>query len=310
VIVGPESFDDAGVIDLGNGQALVQTVDFFPPVIDDPYEFGQIAAANSLSDIYAMGGMPLTVLNIVGFPSDKLPIAVLAEILAGGATKVREAGAAVLGGHSVKDAEIKYGLSVTGVVRRDQILTNGGARVGDRLVVTKPLGMGAITTGIKRQRTAPADVRAATATMATLNAGAARAVRAVGATAVTDITGFGLLGHGSEIARASNATLRFRWGLLPFTSGAAHLAQDGIVSGAAARSRTSLGDEAALDASVPHWAADLAFDAETSGGLLISVAPHQVDALLAALRAEQTPCAVVVGEVVAAESQVLVELTA
>jgi selenide, water dikinase len=310
VIVGPETFDDAGVIDIGNERALVQTVDFFPPMVDDPYEFGRIAAANALSDVYAMGATPLSVLNIVGFPSDKLPMSVLAEILSGGADKVREAGAAVLGGHSVKDSEVKFGLAVTGLIMHRDLITNGRARPGDRLVLTKPLGMGAVTTSIKRNKSRPADVEQAMSVMATLNAGAARAVRAVGVHAVTDITGFGLIGHASEIARSSNVTLRIHWASLPFVSGAPELAEQGIVSGASARSRASLGGSAEIDGSVPDWAASLAFDAETSGGLLMAVPPERRDALIQALQAEGTPCAIDIGEVVAGDERVLVALVA
>jgi len=191
----------------GGGPALVQTLDFFPPIVDDPRDFGQIAAANALSDIYAMGATPFSALNIVGFPTKELGLEILTEILAGGADKMREANVALLGGHSVEDAEVKYGLAVTGLVEADAFITNGGARPGDRLILTKPLGMGAVSTAIRNGK-ASADVTAAAVeTMATLNAGAARAMQSVGANAVTDVTGFGLLGHAAEIAEASGVIL-------------------------------------------------------------------------------------------------------
>ena len=243
---GPEQLDDAGVIRIDERRSLVQTIDFFPPIVDEPRDFGRIAAANALSDVYAMGGTPLSALNVVGFPRKTLDMSVLAEILAGGSEKIAESGAALLGGHSVEDGEIKYGLSVTGIVDTDRVWSNDGARVGDVLVLTKPLGMGAVTTSIQQRKEDPAHVREAVASMATLNAGAARAIGDLDVRAVTDITGFGLLGHGSEMARGSDVTLRYDSHALPTTSGARELAAGGCLSGGAGRTRRFLGEHAAI----------------------------------------------------------------
>jgi len=282
----------------GGGPALVQTLDFFPPIVDDPRDFGQIAAANALSDIYAMGATPFSALNIVGFPTKELGLEILTEILAGGADKMREANVALLGGHSVEDAEVKYGLAVTGLVEADAFITNGGARPGDRLILTKPLGMGAVSTAIRNGK-ASADVTAAAVeTMATLNAGAARAMQSVGANAVTDVTGFGLLGHAAEIAEASGVILELSAVSLPLTVGALELGSAGIVSGGSGRNRQHLADSVAIDETIPEEIVTLAFDSETSGGLLIAVAEEKSEALVTALRNEGTPCAQDVGRVV------------
>lgn len=295
-------------MDLGDGRVLVQTVDFFPPIVDTPREFGQIAAANSLSDIYAMGAQPLSALNIVGFPSKQLGIEVLGEILAGGADKLREANTALIGGHTVEDAEVKYGLAVTGLANRGDIIVNGGAKPGDRLLLSKPLGMGAVSTSIQRDKANPEHVAVAIETMATLNAGAARAMRAVGASAATDITGFGLLGHASEMARASGMTLQFDAGRLPFTPGAVELSRRRVLSGGVARTRRFLAGHAVVESSVAQEVADLAFDAETSGGLLIAVSEDRAEALRRALEDEGTPCAVEIGEVIGLQGDTWVML--
>lgn len=311
---GPETLDDAGVIRVGD-QALVQTLDFFPPIVDDPISFGRIAAANALSDVYAMGGRPLSALNIVGFPSKKLDLEILGDILAGGAEKIGEAGAALLGGHSVEDHEIKYGLSVTGLVDPDRILTNGRARPGDRLILTKPIGMGAVTTSLQKERSTDEHVRAAIESMATLNAGALDAIEAleknVGRVVVrsaTDITGFGLMGHAAEMARASNALLRFTASDLPITIGAESLAEEKCISGGAGRNRAYLGASALVAPGISEARADLAFDSETSGGLLIAVAPEHAEALVAELSRQGTPCAAIIGEVAARNTDAWVEL--
>src|SRR5918999_4184887 len=210
LLIGHETFDDAGVFRISDDLALVQTVDFFAPIVDDAFTFGQIAAANALSDVYAMGGEPLTALNIVGFPTDKLPMAVLAEILRGADDKIREAGAVVVGGHSVIDEEVKFGLAVTGRVNPRAMLTNAHARPGERLILTKPIGTGLLATAAKRGQLAAADERVLIDTMATLNRRASRAAREVEVRCATDVTGFGLLGHASHIARASGVTLAVR----------------------------------------------------------------------------------------------------
>ena len=307
LIVGPDTLDDAGVYRLDEKTGLVQTLDFFPPVVDDPVWFGRIAAANALSDVYAMGGRALTAMNIVGFPKE-LDIEILGDILAGGAEKIEEAGAAMVGGHSVQDTEVKYGLSVTGVVDPAKLVSNAGARVGDVLVLSKPLGMGTISTAMKKERLDDAAVERACAQMAALNRGASEAMLEVGAHAATDVTGFGLLGHGRGMAEASGVTLEFRADALPRFEGALELAEEGLLSGGAARTRLFLGETAAASEAVPFPLQQLAFDAETSGGLLIAVAADRADALIAAMERRETPCAAVVGEVLDRDGEVRVRL--
>src|SRR5689334_3595974 len=229
LIVGRETFDDAGVFRLSDDLALVQTVDFFAPIVDDPYDFGQIAAANALSDVYAMGGQPLTAMNIVAFPTGSLPLSVLTEILRGGQDKVHEAEAHIVGGHSITDEELKYGLSVTGKAHPSFLLTNSGAKLGDRLVLTKPIGNGILATAMKRSSAGDAAMSSIVTAqvqakvidaMKSLNGAAGRAALAAGSKCATDITGFGLLGHASHTARASNVTLRIDSSLVPVFNGA------------------------------------------------------------------------------------------
>jgi selenide,water dikinase len=301
VLVGAETADDAAVYRLGPDLALVQTLDYFTPIVDDPYSFGAIAAANSLSDIYAMGGTPLFALNIVGFPVNKLPLAVLKDILRGGADKAREAGIGIVGGHSIDDAEPKYGLVCTGRVHPDRIWRNVGARPGDDLVLTKPLGMGIISTAIKREKAAPPLTRGAIDIMATLNRGAADAVTAAGgADAVTDVTGFGLLGHLREMTAGGAVGARLRLADVPILEGVWDLARGGLVPGGTQRNLQHLQSIQAVE-----WAAGLTeleqsvlSDAQTSGGLLVAVPPSRTPALLEALRAARTPAAVRIGEIV------------
>lgn len=309
MILGPDQLDDAGVIDLGDGRVLVQTVDFFPPIVDTPREFGQIAAANALSDVYAMGALPFSALNIVGFPRKKLEPEVLGEILAGGAEKLQEAGAALLGGHTVEDEEIKYGMAVTGIGQRDAVVANEGAKLGDRLLLSKPLGMGALSTSIQQGKEDPDQIARAIEIMATLNAGAARAMMEVGCHSATDVTGFGLLGHASEIARASGVTLSFKAESLPLAPGARELSRRGILSGGVGRTRRFLTGHQHTADGVPKEIADIAFDAETSGGMLIAVAEDKAEAMRKALENEGTPCAVEVGEVVALDEKIWVKLS-
>ena len=297
LLVGPENLADAGIFRLDAERALVQTVDFFPPIVDDPAWYGRIAAANALSDCYAMGGRPITVLNIVGWPKE-LPGELLAQILNGGQEKIDEAGAALCGGHTVSDAEIKYGLSVTGLVHPDRILRNDTARPGDLLVLTKPLGMGAVSTAIKQEKIDEATALAAQVQMATLNKGAMEAALEVGVRASTDITGFGLCGHARNVANASRVTLRFDHQRVPAFPGALDLIRKGIVSGGVSRARKQTGDTFTIGPSVPAEMGDLCLDAETSGGLLLAVPAERADALVAALAARRTPCAAIVGEVI------------
>lgn len=307
LLVGSDTLDDAGVYRLTDDTALVQTLDFFPPVVDDPVWFGRIAAANALSDVYAMGGRALTAMNIVGFPKE-LDIEILGEILVGGAEKVIEAGAILVGGHSVQDTEVKYGLSVTGLVHPAKLTSNALARAGDVLVLTKPLGMGTISTAMKMEKIDADGIERACEQMAALNRYAAEAMTEVGVRAATDVTGFGLMGHARGMAEASGVTLTFDADRLPLFDGARELADAGLLSGGASRTRLFLGATAAFAETVPHTLQQLALDAETSGGLLIAVAADRADDLVRALEERGTPCAVVVGEVVPRDGEVRVAL--
>jgi selenide, water dikinase len=271
VLVGSETADDAGVVRVRDDLALVQSVDFFTPIVDDPYDFGRIAAANALSDIYAMGAEPLTALNLVAFPLERLGAAVLAEILRGGGDVVREAGALTVGGHSIDDPEPKYGLAVTGVVDPAQVLDNAGGRPGDALVLTKPLGVGAISTALKRGH-GDGLLGRAVATMTALNAEAARAARAAGAHALTDVTGFGLLGHLRELTAASGVAAKVSADAVPAIEGVEELLRGGdSVSGGSRRNRAHAETFTRFADGVEEWRRSLMCDATTSGGLLVAV---------------------------------------
>jgi selenide,water dikinase len=297
--VGRETFDDAGVFVLRDDLALVQTVDFFAPIVDDPYTFGQIAAANALSDVYAMGGEPLTALAIVGFPVGTLPPSVLTEILRGGQDKVREAGAVLIGGHSIIDEELKFGLSVTGQAHPDRLLTNATARPGDRLVLTKPLGTGLLATAEKEGKLSSNAMLVLHTTMSALNGAASRAALALGVTCATDVTGFGLLGHALHVARASRVTLSIDGKKLPELPGARSLWRAGTRTGGAERNETYLSAHVdSADADPSDLA--LALDPQTSGGLLLAVPPGVLAEYLSAI-----PEAVEIGVVeVAGDKQI------
>ena len=274
VMVGPETADDAGVYRLRDDLALVQTVDFFTPIVDDPYDFGRIAAANALSDVYAMGARPLTALNLVAFSLDELGPDVLREVLRGGADVVRAAGAAIVGGHSIDDREPKYGLAVTGVAHPDRLLTNAGGRAGDALVLTKPLGAGAISTAAKRGSAGAGEVAAAVAVMTELNDVASAAALSAGAHAATDVTGFGLLGHLHELCRASGLAAEISAGAVPAIPGAVErLAGQEAVSGGLRRNAEHAASFAAFSDAVPVAHRRLLSDPMTSGGLLIALDP-------------------------------------
>jgi len=270
--VGLETADDAAVYRLTPELAIVQSVDYITPVVDDPYACGAVAAANSLSDIYAMGARPLFALNMVGFPVATLPLSVLGAILKGGADKVGEAGASIIGGHSIDDPEPKYGLVVTGVVHPEKVLTNAGARVGDDLILTKPLGMGIITTGIKRQKVAAEIVEQAVTTMSTLNRYAAEVMEAVGGVhACTDVTGFGLLGHLREVAAGSGVGATISLGAVPVLPEAWRLVREGICPGGTRRNLQSLEGTVEWAPGMGEDARLVLSDAQTSGGLLMAV---------------------------------------
>jgi selenide,water dikinase len=293
LLVGRESFDDAGIFLVREDLALVQTVDFFAPIVDDPYEFGQIAAANALSDVYAMGGEPLTALAIVGFPVGTLPLHVLTDMVRGGQDKVREAGATLVGGHTIIDEELKFGLSVTGQADPRRLLTNAAAQAGDLLVLTKPLGTGLLATAARQGRLDDAGREVLHASMRTLNRVASRAALAAGLRCATDVTGFGLLGHASHVARASGVSIVLRGAALPELGGARALWQSGIRTGGAERNERFVAALADWSRAAPADLA-LALDPQTSGGLLVAVPPARVAEYLSAV-----PGSVVVGDVTA-----------
>ena len=297
LLVGVEGADDAGVYRLNDDTALIQTLDFLTPVTDSPFEFGRIAAANSLSDVYAMGGRPLTAMNIVCFPVDDLPESVLSEALAGGLEVIHEAGACLVGGHSVDDKEFKYGLSVTGVVHPDRILTNGGARVGDALILTKPLGSGIVATAIKGGLGGGAASKDLARICGTLNKAASEIVLKFHPTGCTDITGFGLAGHALEMARGAKKRLVISSVSLPAIDGALSWAEMGMVPAGAYRNRTFCGESVSLEGSVDRARADLVFDPQTSGGLLYSLPASSAKECLSLLL-KQGVTAAIIGEVV------------
>jgi selenide,water dikinase len=286
--------DDAGFIPFGDG-LLLQSVDFFPPIVDDPYQFGQIAAANALSDVYAMGGEPLTAMNLVGFPGD-LDFGVLREILAGGLSKVEESGARLCGGHSVQDNEPKYGLSVTGFVEVDRVVRNAGAKPGDVLILTKPLGLGILTTALKQDLVSEPEIEDAVEAAATLNKGARDALREVEVSAATDVTGYGLLGHLSEMMEASGTGAVVRRDDVPVWERAVSLAAEGCYPGGLKNNRRYLENRVTADG-VGSDALLPLYDPQTSGGLLVAAPEHRARAFVGALEASGT-LAAVVGEVV------------
>ena len=277
--MGFDSSDDAAVYRVRDDLAIVQTVDFFPPMVDDPYTFGQVAATNSLSDIYAMGGQPATAMNLICFPSC-LPVSVMGEILAGGYDKVQEAGAIVAGGHTIEDEEPKYGLCVTGFMHPKDVLTNSGAQVGDALVLTKSLGTGILSTGGKAGMLTDGEYRRMVELMTTLNNTAQECMIQVGAHACTDITGFGLLGHAYEMAAGSGMTLALDSRRIPVEKKALELAREGIIPGGAYNNRGYLQDFVEIAPTVSLELSDVLYDPQTAGGLLIALPEHKAPELL------------------------------
>lgn len=278
LLVGIETSDDAAIYKVTDDIAMIQTVDFFTPIVDDPYMFGQIAAANSLSDVYAMGGEPKVALNIVGFPNCLDP-AILGEILAGGADKVKEAGAVLVGGHSVQDDEPKYGLCVSGFVHPDKIFKNYGCKPGDILILTKQIGSGVVNTAIKAQMASESSIQEAVTVMSSLNKKAKEVVEHYPVTACTDITGFGLLGHCCEMATASEVTFEIKVEEIAYMEEAISYAKMGLVPGGAYRNREHSGKHVDTSRVAEHYV-DLLYDPQTSGGLLISVAPEYVEQIM------------------------------
>jgi selenide, water dikinase len=297
LLVGHETSDDAGVYQLTDSIALIQTLDYFTPIVDDPYMFGQIAAANALSDVYAMGGEPKTVLNIVGYPVKKLGPDPLAEILRGASDKVVESGAVTIGGHSIDDQEPKFGLSVTGIVHPDKVWKNVGAKPGNVLVLSKPIGVGILTTGIKRAAVSAEQERLVTETMAMLNKSAAEELKAFHPYAVTDVTGFGLLGHGSEIAKGSNVSFEIRLTSVPVLEGTYELAEKGIVPGGSKSNHKWLLNDVEYD-TISQDEQMVLCDAITSGGLLVALDESEASQYVKALHERGLKDAAIIGKVI------------
>jgi len=295
VIVGTETSDDAGVYRLRPDLAIVNTVDFFTPIVDDPYTFGQVAAANALSDIYAMGAEPRTALNIVGFPKGKMDIQILGEIIKGGAEKVREAGAVVIGGHSIIDEELKYGMAITGVIHPDRVIRNVGVQEGDALVLTKPLGTGIISTALKKRKAPKESIQAAVSSMIALNNTASKIMRNYPVHACSDVTGYGLLGHALEMASGSSVTLILESAKLPLLHRAPRLAEKGYLTGGCKRNREYLKDKITVDKSIREGLVEVAFDPQTSGGLLIALPQRYASKLVEELQANGVKAATTIG---------------
>ena len=295
LLVGADTLDDAAIYRLSDEIALVQTVDFFTPVVDDPYDFGRIAAANAFSDVYAMGGRPLTALNVVCFPSGTLPLETLGRILQGGAESARLAGATIVGGHTIDDPEPKYGMAVTGLLQPGTEMTNAGVLPGDVLVLTKPLGTGIIATAIKQGKASALAVTAATRSMSALNRDGAEVARAHNLRALTDVTGFGLLGHLSEMCRASGVSIELWYDRLPFLPEAEELARTGVVPGGTKRNLEFVGDWTEFDPGFEEWQRLLVADAQTSGGLVLAVPSGIVSDVVRDLESRGALAAAVIG---------------
>jgi len=299
LITGIERAEDAGIYRLTPDIAIIQTVDFFTPIVDDPYDFGQVAVANALSDVYAKGGKPLTAMNVVCFPVKKMDISVLRDILRGGLDKMREAGVLLIGGHSVDDPEPKYGLSVTGIIHPRKVVKNNGGKPGDILILTKPLGTGIVSTAIKAGEANKRLVKKLTESMAMLNRAACDAMMAVGVHACTDITGFGLLGHASEMLEDTQVGMAIDSSQVPVFPEAVTLAKAGFIPGGLYRNRDYRKHMVDFSPEMPQYMADILFDPQTSGGLLIAVSKTKAARLLRALYNGGVPAAAIIGEVVA-----------
>lgn len=294
-----ERAEDAGVYKLTDDLAIIQTIDFFTPIVDDPYSFGQIAAANALSDVYAMGGKPLTAMNIVCFPVKTMDISILKKIMAGGVDKVHEAGVILVGGHSIEDPELKYGFSITGTIHPTKVVLNIGAKVGDRLILTKPLGTGIISTALKDKMVDEGTVTRAIKSMVTLNAKASELMQEVGVHACTDVTGFGFLGHASEMIERTDVGMLIRSAAVPFFPETKMLAEKGFLPGGLHRNREFRLNMVEIAKEVPDYLADILFDPQTSGGLLISVSEPKAPLLLKRMHQEGIKEAAIIGEIVA-----------
>jgi selenide, water dikinase len=307
LLVGVETGDDAGVWELDNGTCVIATTDFFMPMVDDPHDFGRIAATNALSDIYAMGGTPIMALAILGMPVDKIPAEMVRKILEGGASVCEAAGIPIAGGHSIDSPEPIYGLAVTGIGAKANIRRNSEARTGDKLILTKPLGVGIYSAAFKKGALGRAAYDEFIATTTLLNRIGAELGKDTAVHAVTDVTGFGLLGHALEMARGANKTLAINMSALPFLREAATLAQQGLVTGASGRNWKSYGTEVVLPADATEWQRQLYCDPQTSGGLLVACAPERAEALVETIAASGYPAARIIGEVKDGVPRVVVE---
>lgn len=296
LLVGLDTSDDAGVLKLTNDLAIIQTVDFFTPVVDDPYSYGLIAAANALSDVYAMGGIPITAMNLIGFPVSTMDISVLQEVLRGGLDKIKEAGALLVGGHSVEDSEFKYGLSVTGRVHPDKVLTNRGAKPGNLLVLTKPLGTGIINTAIKGNVAGDELIGKVVKIMSTLNRGASEEFDDFHISACTDVTGFGLIGHACEMIDDKSAGLRIFKDSVPIITEAVEFSRMGIVPGGILRNRKYRENQVEGIENIDPVMLDILFDPQTSGGLLVAIDNKQADEFIARLKSKGLEDVVIIGE--------------
>ena len=304
LLVGYSGADDAAVYRIAPDRALVVTVDFFPPMVNDPYQFGQVAAANALSDVWAMGGKPIIALNLVGFPTKKLPLSLLTDILNGGADKVHEAGAVIGGGHSVEDAEIKYGLSVTGEVHPDRIWKNGTVRIGDALILTKPLGTGLLSSAAKSENDNGPVVREGIRWMTTLNGTGISYLHAARVSSATDITGFGFLGHARELVEGSHASLEILARQVPVIPGIENYFKEKYKTRGARQTREFLGNVVAFPKALGEWQNELLFDPQTSGGLLIAVHEDDAETLCHQLRHSGLEFAAIVGRVIPARDEI------
>lgn len=298
VIVGMERLDDAGVYKLTKDIAIIQTIDFITPIVNDPYSFGQIAAANSISDVYCMGGKPVTAMNVVCFCSQTLELSVLNSILRGGSDKMREAGVVLLGGHSINDPEVKYGLSVTGVVHPGKLITNAGAKVGDKLVLTKPLGTGIISTAVKARLASEETIDAITKSMSALNKEASALMVELGAHACTDITGFGLIGHASHFIQEAKYGIKLDIAAIPVFDEALDLVKKELYPGGLVNNRSFYSPLVEFGRRVAEYRRNMLFDPQTSGGLLIALAPPSAEILVERLRRGGAPGAAIIGEIV------------
>jgi len=293
-----ESLDDAGVYKLSDELAIIQTVDFFTPIVDDPYAFGQIAVANALSDVYAMGGKPLTAMNMVCFPISSLGIDILESVLKGGLEKMREAEVTLVGGHSIDDAEMKYGLSVTGTVHPDKLVTSAGAREGDKLIFTKPLGTGIISTALKAGLVSEELTERVTDCMSTLNKKASDLMQEIGVHACTDVTGYGLLGHSVQVAESSQVCLELHLDSVPYFPEVIEFSKQGLCPGGLFRNKDYYSCKVEISDEIPEYMQNVLYDAQTSGGLLICLEPDKAELLLKRLKEANVADAAIIGEVV------------